>query len=301
MLNRNLKKSIVFVFLAFLFSWGNYAVLYFIGKGWPKDISTALMIVYMFGPLFSAFIVQKFIFGEDFVNPLGISFKLNGWFVAAVLLPILIALGAFGISLFFNNVYYTPDMSGLIERTHGTISSYQFKRLREFMAISSIHPIWKEILKAIIAGGSVFAFIAFGGEVGWRGFLYKEIGYFGFWKSNIVIGIIWALWSIPLILIWKFHPQHPGEGIFMVMGFFILISPILSYIRIKAKSVAAPSIICGIIYFCQDSNMAIMFVSGGNDLTVGMTGLAGFIVLAVLNIILFIYNNLVLKMQYRVL
>ena len=301
MFNRNIKKSILFVFLAFLFSWGVFAAIYFGGFEWAKTNSAVLIVSYMFGPLLSAFIVQKIIYKEDFAGPLGISIKINGWFISAFLIPLIIVLGAFAASMLFNNVYYTPDMSGLIERSRGTISSYDFKRLRQLVAISGVHPIWREIARAVIAGGSVFAFVAFGSEAGWRGFLYKEIGYFGFWRSSVLIGIIWGIWNIPLALVSNYNPRHFSEGIIMMAAFYILLSPVLTYIRVKAKSAVAPSVICGIIYYCRALNIDTMLIGGGSDLTVGVFGLSGFIVLGALNLLLFIYNNLILKMQYRVL
>ncbi|OQB08684.1 MAG: hypothetical protein BWY21_01152 [Parcubacteria group bacterium ADurb.Bin216] len=36
---------------------------------------------------------------------------------------------------------------------------------------------------------------------------------------------------------------------------------------------------------------AILYVVGGNDLIVGLTGLAGFIVLVIINIVLFLINK----------
>lgn len=303
MFNRNIKKSILFLFFAFLFSWGIYAFICFGGQSWAKNlvVKNSALVVYMFGPLLSAFIVQKVIFREDFIKPMGYSIKFNGWFILAFVIPVIIALGSLYASLIFNNVYYTPDMSGLIERTQGTISSYQFRRLKELVVISSIHPLWRELLKVLIAGCSVFAFVAFGSESGWRGLLHKEIGYFGFWKSSLLIGLIWGIWNIPLTLIQNYHPQHPKEGILMMIGFYILLSPILGFLRVRAKSVLATSIACGIIYFCKVLNVDVFLIGGGNDLIIGITGFSGLIVLTILNIFLFVYNNLILKMQYRVL
>ena len=75
----------------------------------------------------------------------------------------------------------------------------------------------------------------------------------------------------------------------MMTIFTLLLAPIFSYVRLKAKSVIAAAIIHGSLN--GTFGLAIMVVKGGNDLTVGVTGLAGFIVLAVANVGIFVYDR----------
>ena len=74
-------------------------------------------------------------------------------------------------------------------------------------------------------------------------------------------------------------------GVIMMIIFTLLLSPIFSYIRIKAKSVIAAAIIHGSLN--ATVGLAIMPIRGGDDLTVGVTGLSGFIVLTIINIIIY--------------
>lgn len=141
----------------------------------------------------------------------------------------------------------------------------------------------------MIAGITINAVAAFGEELGWRGFLQKELGYMGFWKSSAIIGIIWGFWHAPLILQGHNYPQHPVEGVFMMTVWTLLLSPIFSYIRIKARSVIAAAIIHGSLN--ATVGLAIMVVKGGSDLTIGVTGLAGFIVLAIVNLSIFLFEH----------
>lgn len=69
----------------------------------------------------------------------------------------------------------------------------------------------------------------------------------------------------------------------------ILLAPIFSYVRLKAKSVIAAAVMHGSLN--GTAGLAIMVVKGGSDLTVGVTGLAGCIVLAILNIGIFVYER----------
>lgn len=69
----------------------------------------------------------------------------------------------------------------------------------------------------------------------------------------------------------------------------LLLSPIFSYLRLKAGSVVAAAIAHGTLN--GTAGLAIMVIKGGSDLTVGVSGLAGFIVLALVNASLFIYDR----------
>ncbi|RKY00095.1 CPBP family intramembrane metalloprotease, partial [Candidatus Poribacteria bacterium] len=64
-------------------------------------------------------------------------------------------------------------------------------------------------------------------------------------------------------------------------------SPIFGWLRLRSGSVIAPSIAHGTLN--GTAGLALVVLRGGNDLTVGLTGLAGMIALAAANLLLFIY------------
>ena len=240
---------------------------------------------YMFIPMIVAIVIQKLIYKEPLKEPLGISWKFNRWWLVAWFLPPVIAFATLGVSLLFPGVEYSSDMSGLLE----LLPPEQLQQIESQIAIYPIHPIWIALLQGLIAGITINAVAGFGEELGWRGFLQREFGYMGFWKSSALIGVIWGIWHAPLILQGHNYPQHPVAGVFMMIGLCLLLAPIFSYVRLKAKSVIAAAVIHG--SFNATVGLAIMMIKGGNDLTIGVTGLAGFIVLAVVNIGIFVYNR----------
>ncbi len=75
----------------------------------------------------------------------------------------------------------------------------------------------------------------------------------------------------------------------MMIIFTLLLSPIISYVRLKANSVIAAAIMHGSIN--GTLGLSIIVIKGGNDLTVGGTGLSGFIVLVITIIGLFVYDR----------
>ncbi|MEM2990344.1 MAG: CPBP family intramembrane glutamic endopeptidase, partial [Halobacteria archaeon] len=238
------RKTLLFITLTFLFSY-LLAALYYLSSGRVAGIDgLVLAISYMFIPMTTTIIIQKFIYRES-LKELGISFKLNKWFLAAWLLPLLIAFQTFAISLLFPGIQYTPNMEGIIERYQSTLTQEQIEQIKNQIAASPVHPIYIAIIQGLIAGITINAVTGFGEELGWRGFLLKQLEDMGLWRASLVIGIAWGFWHAPLIIQGYNYPEHPLPGVFMMAIFTLLLSPIFSYIRIKAKSVIAAAIMHG--------------------------------------------------------
>lgn len=286
---KNIKKSVIFIGLTFFLSW-LIAIIFYISGGrlGTTPQAVAVLLVYMFVPMTIAIIVQRFVYREP-LKDLGISWKLNRWFLVAWLLPAVIAFATLGVSLLFPGVEYSPEMTGLFERFCSILTPEQMEQLKMQFAASPIHPIWIALLQGLVAGITINAIAGFGEELGWRGLLQKELGYLGFWRSSAVIGIIWGIWHAPIIIQGYNYPQHPLAGVFMMTVFTLLLSPIFGYVRLKARSVIAAAIIHGSLN--ATAGLAIMVVAGGNDLMIGVTGLAGFIVLLIVNIAIFVYDR----------
>jgi len=93
--------------------------------------------------------------------------------------------------------------------------------------------------------------------------------------------IVWGIWHAPLIILGHNYPGYPVIGVFMMIIWCILLSPVFSLIRIKSRSVIAASIFHGTIN--GSYGMSIMMVSCVGVHITGMTGLAGFLVLIAVN------------------
>ncbi|MFC1905496.1 CPBP family intramembrane glutamic endopeptidase [Chloroflexota bacterium] len=292
-MNRNIKKSVIFIALTFVINYLMVILFLALGGKWDMTSSMTLGTAYMFIPMIVAIIVQKGIYKEPLIGPLGISWKLNWWWLLAWWLPPIIAFAIFGVSLLLPGVSYSPEMAGLIERFKDTLSPEQLQQIKDSIAMFPIHPIWLGLMQGMIAGITINAVAGFGEELGWRGFLQNELSYLGFWKSSAIIGVVWGVWHAPLILQGHNYPQHTEAGVFMMIVFCLLLAPIFSFIRLKAKSVIAAAIIHGSLNATM--GLSIMLVKGGSDLLIGGTGLAGFIVLAMLNVGIFVYNRVTFK------
>ena len=105
-----MKKPAIFLCLTFLLSWP----VAFLSFGSGMNLYTAgglvVAVYFMFTPSISAVITQKLIYRQNLMS-LGISFRPNGWFVVALLLPATIAMASTATSLFFiwRIIHVGPD------------------------------------------------------------------------------------------------------------------------------------------------------------------------------------------------
>jgi membrane protease YdiL (CAAX protease family) len=290
-MNLRSRKTLLFILLTFFIDWAMVGV-YLLAGGKAESSGMAMLAVfYMFVPMLVALMLQRRVFNEPVAGPLGFSFKINRWFFVAWFLPPVIAFAAIGVSLLMPGVTFTPDMSGFLDTLASALTPEQMAEVRGELAAMPVNPIWLVLVLALIAGTTVNAIAALGEEVGWRGFLVRELGHLGFWKSSVLIGLTWGVWHAPLVLLGLNYPHNPQLGVLVMIAWTTLLSPIFSYIRLKSRSVIAAAILHGTINAVP--GLALLPITGGDELTVGITGLAGFIVLAFVNLALFIFDRFI--------
>jgi len=286
----NVKKVALFVGLTYLLSYA-LVPLYF-ALGGTKAMRPGFVVLgtaYMFIPLVVAVIVQKLVYHAPLKGPLRIAFRPNRWFLVAWLVPPMIALATLGVSLLLPGVTFSPEMAGMFERFQGLMTPEKLDEMKRQVESLPVHPFWLGLFLGLVAGVTVNAVAAFGEELGWRGLLLRELEALGFWRASAVIGVVWGFWHAPLIVLGHNYPEHHWAGVFMMTGLTVLLSPLLGYLTLRAGSVVVAAIFHGT--FNATAGLAILVVQGGNDLIVGVTGLAGFVVLLLADIGLFVFDR----------
>ncbi|MEA4974879.1 MAG: CPBP family intramembrane glutamic endopeptidase [Paludibacter sp.] len=291
---KKINQTTLFLILTFTISF-LLAGIYKLTGGGSQDRTGFMIlgIIYMFIPTIAVLIVKKLIHREKIASELMISFKINKWFFVAWLIIPVLAFVTFGISLLFPDVMYSPDMSGMFSRFESMMTPEQAEQMRASVESLPLHPVWITLMQGLFAGITVNAIAGFGEELGWRGFLLKQFKDMNFMKASILIGFIWGIWHAPMILMGHNYPEHPVAGVFMMTILCILLSVIFLYITIKSKSVIAAAVLHGTMN--ATNGISIMLIEGGNDLTVGMPGLAGFIALIIAITVLFVYDRYISK------
>jgi len=236
-------------------------------------------------PALWAVVVQKLVYKAPLKEPLRIRWRPNRWFLVAWLLPFVIAVATFGVALLFPGVTFSPEKQDCFR--------YLLLKPAQFgIGIETDRFIWGALLtllQGLVLGVTINGLAGFGEEVGWRGFLQRELGALGFWKASAIIGLVWGFWHAPLIVQGINYPKHPWPGVFLMTVNTLLQAPLFSYICLKADSVVAASIFHGTSNGL--SVLATMGLEGGDDLLVGDTGLAGFLVLLVANMGLVVFDR----------
>lgn len=272
------RRGWAFLALEFAISWGACGIAWAAGLRAGSLGFVAFESFIMLTPLAAALLVSAARpSGLPLKEVLALRFRM-GWknfFLAWLLFPAL-ALLTLGLSLLLPVVRYDPSMSQLIERMTRGMSPEKIAEIREMAGAAP--PLLLTLVQGLAAGISINAAFGFGEEAGWRGFLVKELRGSSFWSASIFTGAVWGLWHAPLILQGHNYPEHHVAGVFLMILFCVLLSPVFLYIRLRAKSAVAAAVAHGSMN--ATAGLSIMPLAGGNDLTVGMTGLAGFVAAA---------------------
>mmetsp|Transcript_100218 Transcript_100218/g.259142 ORF Transcript_100218/g.259142 Transcript_100218/m.259142 type:complete len:311 (+) Transcript_100218:58-990(+) len=240
----------------------------------------------MLTPLMAGTVVQKS-YGEPTLEAMGVrrGGLFSRWGLLAALTPAAFVASALVASLAVPGVRCAPGEAMIASIVAAGGSQEQVDQIRCFVAAPPLEIVQKSLLKAVVVGGIVNIIPCFGEEVGWRGWLLRELAPLGFWRASLISGAMWGLWHAPLTIQGHNYPQHPGAGIAMMTAFCALLSPSMTLLRWKSRSVWSAAIFHGVLN--AGGALPMLMLAGGNDLTIGVTGLAGLLVLAGANVTIF--------------
>lgn len=271
-----------------------YAGIYYLAFPERDRLSYTIMaIIYMFFPFLSALLVDKLILKRKAFKGWSLNFNPNWWFLAAWPAVVVLAFLVLAISIAWPDLSFSPDMSGFWERMAQHVSPDQIEMQKAQIESMKVPFILVTIGQALLAGITINAFAAFGEETGWRGFMVREYKNLKFWNAALRIGIIWGIWHSPLILMGHNYPEHNLIGVGMMTAWCVLLSPLFLYVRIKTHSTIAASIMHGTLN--ASAGIPLMYVAGGNDLTVGFTGFPGFVALSLAIVLIILYDTILSK------
>ena len=264
------REIIVFTALAYAFSWAWWGALIFSGAQTFSNLSqmnadeaqSAQMMIAIgdFGPLLAALIMRLFVSREGLRGSMGWKRPFK-FYLAALLTPILF----FGILAVFNH------LTGL----------GRFAWTRTDM------PFGAYLGLELLIGTIIVSVFVLGEEYGWRGYLLPRALALGEIKGTILVGLVWAFWHLPLLLVGL---NYPGQSLLIVIPLFTLVVIALSFpfawlYKASAGSVVLLSLFHGAINAYGDGLTAPEVVPAGNSL---VTGSAGVVTLAFLLILIFL-------------
>lgn len=289
-----MKKALTYSVSVCLFSWAVFGAIYYASGGnlqSNKLLYTVIESIYMLFPMIVAGALQL-IRKEPFKSTGLLGFKINRTWLVALLLPVI----AVAISIFISALMPGVRLhygSGQIVSQFGMDEAAAAALDAQLSSMPPAVLIGVELVSGLFAGCTINALYAFGEEYGWRNYLVSALEGTGFWKKALLIGFIWGIWHMPLILLGHNYPQHPVLGVGLMCIECILLGTIELYLVLKSGSVFPAAIFHGTINAL--AGLVLMLVEGGNDLTIGLTGIAGFVTLILIIAGIWIYDKYISK------
>lgn len=244
---------------------------------------------YMFGPLFATLVLKRIILKEN------INFKQNYFNLTFKKYLITIALFFVYIFLFMFTVFIIGNIFGFnsngklnfsFNHIIGSMNLLELKNLEKDSVASALPFIifFIALLFISVFSGIINSIFTTFEEYGWRGFLFEELSFLGYLKSNIFIGIVWGIWHIPLIIQGLNFSNNPILGSFLMILACICLSFILSYLRIKTNSIFLVSVFHGMINAV--GTFLLAFIESPNDLFCNLVGVYGIVAALILTLII---------------
>jgi uncharacterized protein len=208
------------------------------GQGLRFPTARILLTVMMFAPAVSVLVVRLFL--PRSVYPLvrttglgpgrwrqSIGYWLFAWFgltLIGLATPFIGALlGMFHLDLENFSGYHHL----LLQRPDGDAALARFP-VQTLVLI--------QMASLLIAPG-LSAFVAFGEEWGWRGFLLPKLLPLGQWPALLLTGVLSGLWYSPVVLLGYDYPLHPKFGVILMTIYCVIFGILLGWLRLETGSV----------------------------------------------------------------
>jgi len=262
------KRNVTwFVILAVLLSWP----LFLLPLVWPGSAIVDWPLA-MFGPGLAAVIVTRFVAREP-LSTLNLGrFGARRFYLWAWLAPPALAVVALGFTLLLRIGEFDPTFSFIMSALPEGVTDVPpwLIALGQVLFVISVAPLIN-----VVAG-------SMGEELGWRGFLLPRLLELGKWRAILLSNVIWGLWHAPVILQGHNYPEHPVLGVFLMVGFCVLLGIFLSWLYLETRSPWAPALAHGAVN--ASAGLPIVFLVPGVNMTLGGTlaSLAGWIGFALL-------------------
>ncbi|WP_241490459.1 CPBP family intramembrane glutamic endopeptidase [Leucobacter chromiiresistens] len=162
------------------------------------------------------------------------------WFtVAALFAPLLVVLAAVGVSALFGWVRLDlAHFSGFQATLDAQLATLDDDTAD--LARATMPPVGLLVALQLVMvpfGALVNSVLAFGEEIGWRGWLLPALLPLGTWPAILVSGAVWGLWHSPLILLGYNFGLTDWRGVALMTAGCIAWGALLGWSRLRSGSV----------------------------------------------------------------
>src|SRR5215204_7508937 len=209
----NWKEVIIFVVLAYslAWAWSGYFLLPYLGTLLTQSTTStdmlgrlgpAATLGTMLTPMIAALIMRIFVSKDGLKGSLGL-LRSPKYYLAALVVP---AVFVTAVALITTQAVVIPGGAPLGE--FGWSQAGWFVYL--MLTLSAL----------------VVTLFTFGEEYGWRGYLLPRLLPLGEIRASVLLGLIWALWHLPLIVAGL---NYPGVNVWLAILAFTFVTVALSF------------------------------------------------------------------------
>ena len=117
-----------------------------------------------------------------------------------------------------------------------------------------------EFMVAVVIGMLVLAIAE---ECGWRAYLLPRLKNMPLYLVNVIVGVLWFLWQLPLVLAGRYNTSEDFGGFVIAMFLYaLLITPFLNRLALRGNY---NPILSGILRATSTFVIAVYFVQGRGD------------------------------------
>lgn len=144
-----------------------------------------------------------------------------------------------------------------------------------------------QLVMVPIAAATINALLAFGEELGWRGFLVPALRPLGTWPTLLISGAIWGLWHAPVILLGYNFGRTDITGVLLMISGCVAWGVLLGWLRLRSASLW-PAVFAHGAMNAAGAMIALFFAAGTTfDMALaGPVGIAGWIACAIIIVVL---------------
>lgn len=297
------RNVLSFLAIAFSLTWGIAGVGALLGvRAEPGWAYMAMAAACMFMPAVAAVVQQRMLDKAPWAG-LGLRLKGMNWkmlgatiivgmlVVPAVLLVVHVCGNILGLAGF-------GDVSISSERLEASLGTLMAqlggsKADSATAALVEMVPAWGVLvimlLSAVLTACTFNLPAMLGEELGWRGYLHQHLVGWPAARRIAFVGVVWGLWHAPLIAMGHNYPGYPLVGIGMMVVFCLLAAFLFDWSRVRVGAVWGPCVLHGIVN--GSAGAFVLFAAGGHVLVGSVVGVAGFMALALLALLVLLVDR----------
>jgi len=286
MKNHDRLKIALFVSLSVMFSLIGFHVPAWMGMAADNLFTPFVQLLfYSWGPALAVMFLINLMYGGDLAS-LGFSRKKMTfkWLFSAMAAPIAFVLSMIGLVFILGNLFHLPGFGQVIFSETSINTVPLLNVLESFGDVNAMMPqeMWITagliLLLGTIWGATISLLFNLSEELGFRGFLLRELQGMGFIGSNFIIGALQGIWYLPLLMLSV--PDLFGANIWYVpttIGYSIALAFPAAYLSLKGKSIYTSAIFIGILNIV--GQLTYFFIWGEEVLLASPRGLTGMLIL----------------------